>query len=82
MAIDPLSSMGVLGALRSGIDAAAAVRRCLSGDRHALAGYAETVRQRFSDYLGGRRETYSQERRWPASPFWKRRHALVTLEVC
>ncbi|WP_368622178.1 FAD-dependent oxidoreductase [Paraburkholderia sp. BR13444] len=73
-AYDPLSSSGVLKALQSGLDAAAAIESSLGGDAGALAHYAARVEQRFSAYLGMRAYYYGREMRWPASLFWQRRH--------
>lgn len=66
MALDPLSSAGILAAIRSGTEAAEAI---VSG---RLDGYDERVRQRFATFLGQRRFFYGQEQRWE-TPFWTRR---------
>ncbi|HKV38747.1 MAG TPA: NAD(P)/FAD-dependent oxidoreductase [Blastocatellia bacterium] len=71
---DPLSSAGIVSALRSGIEGADTVTRCLGGDRSALADYDEQVHQRFTDYLGEWRAYYALETRWRNSEFWRRRH--------
>jgi len=73
-AYDPLSSSGVLKALQSGLDAAAAIEAWLAGDAAAPARYAARIQQRFTAYLGTRAIYYGREMRWPASPFWQRRH--------
>ena len=72
-AYDPLSGQGVVEALDSGLAAAAAIDRALDGDRGALDEFALERTERFHHYLIRRRETYRQERHWPASPFWARR---------
>jgi flavin-dependent dehydrogenase len=71
---DPLSSAGLLKALQSGLDAAAAIEDWFGGDTAAPARYAARLEQRFFAYLGTRAAYYSREMRWPASPFWQRRH--------
>ncbi|MFC0401396.1 FAD-dependent oxidoreductase [Paraburkholderia rhizosphaerae] len=73
-AYDPLSSSGVLKALRSGLDAAAAIEASLGGNDTALAHYAARIERGFTSYLGTRAFYYGRERRWPTSPFWQRRH--------
>lgn len=68
-AFDPLSSQGIVTALESGIWAAEAI---LAG---VLKQYSERLEQMFAVYLANRNFYYSQERRWPASTFWRRRHS-------
>lgn len=65
-AFDPLASAGIVNGLRSGLAAAGA----LTGH---LADYDRRTQWSFTEYLDGRREQYSQETRWPRSPFWLRR---------
>src|SRR6185369_1865372 len=77
---DPLSSQGVMKALRSGIDAAEAIRRHLSGDARALSVYADRVATAYDDYLDTRSAYYAMEQRWPDAPFWRHRHEVVTLD--
>jgi flavin-dependent dehydrogenase len=73
-AFDPLSSQGVTWALESGLMAAAAIDRHLRGHRPALLRYARAVDSAFVHYLATRAHYYDSERRWPNSPFWRRRH--------
>jgi len=69
--IDPLSSQGISWAIASGCDAANAV---LSADPGlASARYEAEWDDRFRDYLASRQLYYATERRWPDSPFWRRR---------
>ena len=75
-AFDPLSSQGVAWALESGLMAAQAIDGQLRGQRHALGRYARQVAAEFAVYLAMRTEYYGRERRWPDSPFWRRRLAL------
>ena len=72
-ALDPLSSMGILKSLLSGMRAASAIARCLAGDDADVAAYAEHEAREFTRYLGERRQLYGRERRWPDHPFWRRR---------
>ncbi|MDX2041431.1 MAG: FAD-dependent oxidoreductase [Acidobacteriota bacterium] len=71
-AFDPLSSQGIVTALEFGILTAEAI---LAGEREALKTYSERLEQKFAAYLANRNFYYSQERRWPASTFWRRRHS-------
>lgn len=71
---DPLSSQGILCAMRSAIWAANAVDGLLSGKSEELAAEYETKNRRaFARYLTLHREFYRMECRWPHSLFWSRR---------
>lgn len=72
---DPLSSQGVLKALRTGILAAFAIGDFFKGNLFGLEKYEQIVAREFEAYLKTRAEVYGQERRWPNSPFWQRRSA-------
>jgi flavin-dependent dehydrogenase len=72
-AYDPLSGQGVVRALDMGQSAAAAVIAAQVDTTPALDDYADAVARDFRRYLWLRRESYGAERRWPNSPFWKRR---------
>ncbi len=74
-AFDPLSSQGVSWALESGLMAAEAIDGRLRGHPEALALYARQVEHGFIRYLEMYGDYYCRERRWPNSPFWRRRHA-------
>jgi flavin-dependent dehydrogenase len=74
MTIDPLSSQGILSAVRSGTLAATCIARTLHGDDRATGEYAEETARAFNGFLDARRSYYAQERRWRASEFWRRRH--------
>jgi flavin-dependent dehydrogenase len=74
-AFDPLSSAGIVLALRSGREAAAAVAGRLGGDGAPLAAYERRVAERFTRYWMGRRSFYALETRWPSAAFWRRRQA-------
>lgn len=72
---DPLSSQGVLKALRSGVYAAYAAGDLLAhGDGAGMRRYRTFVEREFEGYLATRRRYYAEERRWPDSAFWRRRH--------
>lgn len=74
--LDPLSSQGILKALRSGIFASYAITDWLirSDNGHGCARYARLIRHEFTAYQTTQREHYRQEQRWPDAPFWRRRH--------
>lgn len=74
---DPLSSQGIFKALRSGLLASYAILDYFKGNPKGLERYAAAVTQEYKSYLETRLEYYGQERRWPNSPFWQRRHASV-----
>jgi flavin-dependent dehydrogenase len=73
---DPLSSQGMLKALRSGVFASYAIADCLvRGNPAGLDRYRQFVRREFNAYLGTRAEYYAQEPRWRDGPFWRRRYS-------
>jgi flavin-dependent dehydrogenase len=73
---DPLSSQGIAKALRSGIFASYAIGDLLTRDDDTgLRRYRRYVLEEFKSYTKVRAKYYRQEQRWPASEFWRRRHA-------
>jgi flavin-dependent dehydrogenase len=77
MAYDPVSAHGLTLALRSGIDAAAAIP---GGRDEALRGYAEVLDRAFASYRREALRIYRSELRWRDEPYWARRHALADEE--
>ena len=77
---DPLTSAGVVTAIRSGVEGAAAVLRSLDGEQDAAHEYDRRTRSAFARYLVERAAYYALETRWPESPFWRRR-AVVAAPV-
>jgi flavin-dependent dehydrogenase len=77
LALDPLSSQGLLNALFTGLAAAEATDRHLSGAVDALPGYARTIDGIRAAYRKHLRAWYSLETRWPEAPFWQRRQQLA-----
>lgn len=75
LSFDPISSMGIGYALTSGIHAA---RQCAAALQSPEAtpddSYQRDGQRQFEEYLALRKRFYAAEQRWPASPFWKRRH--------
>jgi len=74
-AFDPLSSAGIVLALRAGFEVATVLTQHLSGDRLALSHYDQRIHLRFAHYLAARHFYYALETRWPDSEFWQRRRA-------
>ncbi len=73
---DPLSSQGIMKALRSGIFASYAIGDWLMrNDDAGLHRYRHYVAEEFKSYSEVRAKYYQQEQRWPTSEFWRRRHA-------
>ncbi len=70
---DPLSSSGILKALRTGRAAAEALCSTLGGDSGALERYADERAEEFSRYLSMRQANYALEQRWAGEDFWRRR---------
>ena len=77
--VDPLSSRGVMTALRAGIIASRTITRHFSGDAQAVADYGHRIGREYDEYLDRRAAYYAMEQRWPDSPFWRSRHEIVTL---
>jgi len=77
---DPLSSQGILNALRWGILASHAISDHLLGIDAALPLYERLVASEYQGYLSARAEYYGQEQRWPQAQFWQRRHEAITLD--
>jgi flavin-dependent dehydrogenase len=78
MAFDPLASQGILNAIYTGLAAAEATDRHLSGDDAALSGYAAElapVRDAYDAHLAA---WYGIERRFEERPFWRRRHRQMS----
>jgi len=72
---DPLSSQGIVKALRSGIFASYAIADWLTRrDDAGLRRYRHYVSEEFRSYNETRVKYYRQEQRWPSSEFWLRRH--------
>jgi flavin-dependent dehydrogenase len=72
-AYDPLSSNGVGSAMGSGFYAGNAIADLLTGNADALPAYLDLLQRAYGACLDLQRHHYAQERRWPESPFWRRR---------
>jgi flavin-dependent dehydrogenase len=71
--VDPLSSTGVLKALKSGAAAADALVERLAGNSIALTHYENLIGKDFGAYQRTRRGQYAIESRWSRETFWARR---------
>jgi flavin-dependent dehydrogenase len=77
---DPLCGWGVRRALTNGILAADAISAFLAtGQTTQLEDYRNHCYRQYARYMEGLIEHYSIERRWPAEPFWQRRHQSVPI---
>lgn len=74
LAWDPLAGAGLLAALDSAHDLAAALAASREDDG-ALLAYGRAHNAAVQRYDEARARAYGAERRWPAAPFWRRRHA-------
>lgn len=82
LAFDPLSSQGLLTALYTGLRGAESVIAALQGGGpEASQAYADRLLSIHLAYRRHRAQAYASERRWPASPFWARRHCSGGLAV-
>jgi flavin-dependent dehydrogenase len=68
---DPLSSQGLMTAVESGMRLGQAIAGGADG-----AAYAAWVERTYAQYLAQWLGYYALEQRWPAAPFWQRRHTL------
>jgi flavin-dependent dehydrogenase len=73
MSFDPLSSQGILTAMRSAAAAANAIKRNEAGDVNALEEYSSLLRKEYGQYLRERDRYYAMETRWWDQPFWRSR---------
>ncbi len=73
LALDPLSSRGLLTALWTGTRCGKAVSAWLDGDSDAIGRYAGSLDAAYVDYLREQAVHYSMESRWADSVFWERR---------
>jgi flavin-dependent dehydrogenase len=75
MSFDPLSSQGLFNAMYTGLAAAFACDRTLSGEAGAFAEYCDDLSRVRAAYRRQLDYWYAQEKRWPDAPFWQRRQA-------
>jgi len=75
IALDPLSSQGLLNAMITGVEAGEAALAVLGGDALAGVRLAERAGRIWRAYLDHHRLYYGMERRWQHEPFWRSRIA-------
>ncbi|WP_321951526.1 NAD(P)/FAD-dependent oxidoreductase [Paraburkholderia bannensis] len=73
MALDPLTSSGIAGALRDGLNAAPVVRDMLDGRSESARDYAALADTAFRRFVAERQHHYASELRWTDRAFWSRR---------
>jgi flavin-dependent dehydrogenase len=81
ISFDPISAQGVFHALFTGLAAAEAAHRYLSGDDNALNDYqrlSERIERAYWHHLAS---CYAAETRWSAAPFWRRRVQLMSPKI-
>lgn len=79
LSLDPLSSQGLFHALASGLEAAQTLDAALDGNANRLAQYAAGMDAVFDAYRAHHAAFYAQEQRWHTSPFWRTRHAAMSV---
>ena len=73
IALDPLSSQGILTALYTGLAGGRALDAALGGDHEGMREHVRRVAAIGAAYEGARARFYALEERWPDEPFWARR---------
>ena len=81
MAYDPLSSSGILRALKEGTESGEIIHNYFTGDINSIDKFASTYDAKFKKYLLERSNYYNMEKRWPDSIFWKRRRHQQPLSI-
>jgi flavin-dependent dehydrogenase len=76
MTFDPLSSRGILKALRSAKLASFVAADFLRDGVDSHQRYEQLARMEYAEYEKAKREYYAMEQRWPDAAFWKRRRPL------
>jgi flavin-dependent dehydrogenase len=72
-AFDPLASMGIGFALRSGMEAARVAAASVEEEEAARGAYTQSLEGIYRDYLDRLRRLYALETRWNQPGFWQRR---------
>jgi len=76
-AFDPLSGLGVYKTIETGLRSAEAIASALEGDPSGMVEYENWTAAGFRSYRAIRSQFYRSVDRWPSSPFWLRRMAIV-----
>ncbi|MBS1912918.1 MAG: NAD(P)/FAD-dependent oxidoreductase [Bacteroidetes bacterium] len=74
--VDPLSSSGIVRAIRTGEGAGQAIGNWLLGRTDVAGAYERILDAEFEEYMAERSGYYALETRWPHSTFWNRRRTI------
>jgi flavin-dependent dehydrogenase len=74
MSFDPLSGQGILKAMQSGMKAAEVI---ITKSPEARSDFDQWNETTWNHFAQSRTSYYSMEKRWPDSPFWARRKAVL-----
>jgi flavin-dependent dehydrogenase len=80
LTFDPLSSQGIYNSLFTGLAAAEAADRHLSGAEDAMPSYVRAIERIGEVYRRDLLRWYRYENRWVNNVFWRRRHASARRE--
>jgi flavin-dependent dehydrogenase len=72
-AFDPISSLGIGFALRSGMEAARVASAAAEQCSDPALGYKDSITKIYADYRQRLGRIYQKEPRWPRAVFWARR---------
>lgn len=75
-AVDPILGLGIVKALRDGIDAASLIAQWLGIENQSQCHWQQRIDHSFDRYLQQLRYWYQREQRWPQAAFWQRRHSM------
>ena len=78
---DPLSSQGMLKAIKSGINVARIINDDCKRGESSASDYESDTKKEFHSYLNSRSNVYRIEGRWKNEKFWARRHVFNWLEI-
>jgi flavin-dependent dehydrogenase len=81
IALDPLSSQGILTALYTGMSGGRALDAAMTGDPSPMQEHVSRIASIGAQYEGARAEFYALESRWRDEPFWARRRPGSLLPV-
>lgn len=76
LTFDPLSSHGMVMAMTTARDAAAAYHQYRQGQAQAFANYCQNLQQVFAHYQQNKQHIYASETRWSGEKYWKQKQAL------
>jgi flavin-dependent dehydrogenase len=74
---DPIAGRGIHDALTDAVDPACTIAAAAGLHEPPCWRYADRLRARFAGHVETRTALYDSERRWPTTPFWRRRAATT-----